>query len=147
DPGCLITALVGLEARVLVLDGRNGRQASVTLEEARAAGSVILGLKWARPYASRYRKLRCGRAGRPEFAVAMTAREQPGRSRLTVALWSGGSITVATTAPAGDGGGEPAALAGSLFPGLAGWRHAVVTNELEALVAERRTGAAVKVGR
>jgi len=145
QPGCLLTALAGLDARAQVLYGENGRQASVTLEEARAAGSVILGLEWVRPVASRYRKLRSGRAGRPEFAVAMAAREQPDRVRLTAAVWSGGLVTVAHGVLAREGFSEPAKLARALFPKLAGWQHSVVASELQALLTERRDSPAMDV--
>jgi hypothetical protein len=61
------------------------------LDEARATGSVILGLEWQRPNAGRYHKLRSGRAGLPEFAVAVAVKDRGDGRRLTAAVWRGGS--------------------------------------------------------
>jgi CO/xanthine dehydrogenase FAD-binding subunit len=140
-PGCLLTVLAGLEARALVLYGGNGREASMSVEEARVTGSVVLGLEWKRPDASRYRKLRTGRAGPTEFAVALTARDHRDGIRLTAAVWASGSVTVATTVLAIKGSDGLAAQVVALLPHLASWEQAVVEAEIEGLLTDHAASA------
>lgn len=136
-PGCLLTALVSLGARALVLYGTNGREANMSLEEARTTGAVILGLEWRCPDVSRYRKLRRGRAGLPEFAVAVAGRRHGHNRRLTAAVWRAGEVTAATTA--GPGGrdavsDDEARMARLAFqPELDRWEEAVLAAELRAV--------------
>lgn len=133
-PGCLLTALASLGARALVLYGTNGREANMTLDEARATGSVILGLEWQRPDASRYRKLRCGRAGLPEFAVGLAVQGRGDRRRLTAAVWRGGTVSaVSTTLAVGSPGDHAVVDALGFRPGLQRWERTVLAGELAGL--------------
>lgn len=136
--GCLLTALVSLEARALVLYGSNGREANMTLEEARATGAVILGLEWRSPTMSRYCKLRRGRAGLPEFAVGVAVRGEGDTQRLTAAVWRDGQVSKATTVPGG-------VLA--FRPALQRWERAVLDDEIQAVSGEHTPALAASGSR
>jgi CO/xanthine dehydrogenase FAD-binding subunit len=134
--GCLVTALAGLGARALVLYGVNGREANMSLEEAQASGSVILGLDWPRPTASRYRKVRSGRAGPSEFAVAVVMKDREDRQRVTSAVWRPGLTSPASASVDVGAGSDPEELMAA-FPfssGLSSWEGAIVVAELGALL-------------